>query len=87
MEVASSSETFVFYRITTRSYHPEEGTFIRGRIQKFPDWVDNEISNNNKYALGSDTKCYGGETHYTDPQSSDTTAPSSRDLYHLQFSL
>jgi hypothetical protein len=37
--------------------------------------------------IGSNTKGYGGKTHYTDSQNSDTTAPSSRDLYHLQFSL
>jgi hypothetical protein len=30
---------------------------------------------------------YDGKTHYTDSQNSDTTAPSSRELYHLQFSL
>jgi hypothetical protein len=36
--------------------------FIRGRIQKFPDWVDNEINNNNKYSLRSNTKGYGGKT-------------------------
>jgi hypothetical protein len=55
-------------------------------MQKFPDWVDNEI-NNNKYSLRSNTKRYGGKTHYTDSQNSDTTAPSGRELYHLQFSL
>jgi hypothetical protein len=27
------------------------GSNIRGRIQKFPDWVDNEITNNNKKTL------------------------------------
>jgi hypothetical protein len=31
-------------------------------IEKFPDKVDNEI-NNNKHSLGSNTRCYGGETH------------------------
>jgi hypothetical protein len=38
---------------------------IRGRIQKFPDWVNNEI-NNDKHSLRSNTKGYGGKTHYTD---------------------
>jgi hypothetical protein len=28
---------------------------IRGRIQKFPDWIDNEI-NNNKHSLRSNTR-------------------------------
>jgi hypothetical protein len=52
---------------------------IRGGIQKFPDWVHNEI-NKNKHALRSNTKGYGGKPHYTDSQNSDTTAPSGRDL-------
>jgi len=33
---------------------------IRGHIQKFPDWV-NEINNNNKHLLRSNTKGYSGE--------------------------
>jgi hypothetical protein len=37
--------------------------------------------------LRSNTKGYGGKTHYTDLQNSDTNALSSRELYHLQFSL
>jgi hypothetical protein len=62
--------------------------YIRGWIQKFTDWVDNEINNsNNKHSLRSDTKGYGGKTHYTDSQNSDTTAPNGRELYNLQFSL
>jgi len=32
-------------------------------------------------------KGYGGKTHKTDSQNSDTTASSCRELYHLQFSL
>jgi hypothetical protein len=62
---------------------------VQGRIQKFPDWVDNEINknSNNEHSLRSNTKSYGGKTHWTDSQNSDTTAPSGRELYHLQFSL
>jgi hypothetical protein len=61
---------------------------MRGYIQKFPDWVCNEIyASNNKHSLRSNTKGYGGKTHYTDSQNSDTTVPSGRELYHLQFSL
>jgi hypothetical protein len=30
---------------------------------------------------------YGDKTHWTDPQNSDTTVSSGRELYHLQFSL
>jgi hypothetical protein len=41
----------------------------------------------NKHLLRSNTKYYGGKTHNTDSQNSDTTAPSGRELYHLQFSL
>jgi hypothetical protein len=48
----------------------------------------NEIyAYNNKHSLRSNTKGYGGKTHYTDSQNSDTTTPSGRDLYDLQFSL
>jgi hypothetical protein len=37
---------------------------VRGCIQKFPDWVDNEIyAYNNKNSLRSNTKGYGGKTH------------------------
>jgi hypothetical protein len=37
--------------------------------------------------LRSNTRGYGGKTHHTDSKSSDTTAPSGRELYHMQFSL
>jgi hypothetical protein len=48
----------------------------------------NEINNNNnKHSLRSNTKGYGGKTHQTHSQNSDTTAFSGRELYHLQFSL
>jgi hypothetical protein len=39
------------------------------------------------YLLRSNTKGYGGKTHQTDSQNSDTTTPSGRELYHLRFSL
>jgi hypothetical protein len=39
------------------------------------------------YTLRSNTHGYGGKTHYSDSQNSDTTVPSGRELYHLQFSL
>jgi hypothetical protein len=32
-------------------------------IQKFPDWVDNEIYAYNNKLSRSNTKGYGGETH------------------------
>jgi hypothetical protein len=41
---------------------------VRGCIEKFPDWVFEELRRQNS-------------------QNSDTTAPSGRQLYHLQFSL
>jgi hypothetical protein len=37
--------------------------------------------------LRSNTKGYGGKTHGTGSQNSDTTALSGRELYNLQFSL
>jgi len=37
--------------------------------------------------LRSNTKGYGGKTHYTESQHSDATASVGRELYHLQFSL
>jgi hypothetical protein len=38
--------------------------FLRGCIEKFPDWVDNEIyAYKNKHPLKSNTKGYGGKTH------------------------
>jgi hypothetical protein len=33
------------------------------------------------------TKGCGGKTQVNDSQNKDTTAPSRRDIYHLQFSL
>jgi hypothetical protein len=33
----------------------------QGCIQKFPDWVDNKISNNSKHSLRSYTEDYGGK--------------------------
>jgi hypothetical protein len=63
---------------------------IQGCIQKFLDWVNNEINNNddnNKHSLRSNAKGYGGKTHWTDSQNSNTTVCSGRELYHLQFVL
>jgi hypothetical protein len=41
-----------------------------------------------QYALvEKHAKYYGGKTHYADSQNKDTTAPSGRELYHVQFSL
>jgi len=36
---------------------------VQGCIQKFLDWVDSEINNNNKHSLRSNTKDYGSKTH------------------------
>jgi len=48
----------------------------------------NEITNNNnEHSLASKTKGYGVKSHVTESYNSDTTAPSGRELYHLQFSL
>jgi hypothetical protein len=40
-----------------------------------------------EHSLRRNIKGYGGKTYYTDSQTSDTTASSGRQLYHLQFSL
>jgi hypothetical protein len=61
----------LFILFTAKSPHNNQFIFfarkhthIRGYIQKFPDWVDNEINyNNNKHSLRSNTKGYGGKTH------------------------
>jgi hypothetical protein len=45
------------------------------------------MNNNNKHPLRSKIRGYEGKTHYTDSQNSDTTAPSDRELYNLQFLL
>jgi hypothetical protein len=37
--------------------------------------------------MRSNTKGYGGKSHLTDSQNSDTIASSGRELYHLQFLL
>jgi hypothetical protein len=54
---------------------------VRGCIQKFPDWIDNELyAYKNKHSMRSNTKGYGCKTHYTDSQNNDTTALSGREL-------
>jgi hypothetical protein len=45
------------------------------------------MNSDNKHSLRSNTKAYGGKTHKTASQNNDTTEPSGRELYHLQFSL
>jgi hypothetical protein len=52
-------------------------TYTRRCIQKFPDWVDNEIDNNNKHSLRSNIKGYGSKTHYNNSQNSNTTTPAA----------
>jgi hypothetical protein len=39
---------------------------VWGGIQKFQDWIDTEINNNNKHSLRYNTKGYGDKTHKTD---------------------
>jgi hypothetical protein len=63
------SETFSSYRTIhifffLRSAHQWRSYLeLRRCIQKFPEWVGNEINNNNKHSLRSNTKGYGGKTH------------------------
>jgi hypothetical protein len=77
---------FCDYIDSERAFDKPNLQDLRNRVQNFPDWVDNEINNNNRHSLRSNTKGYGDKTRWTDSQNSDTTAPSSRELYHLQFS-
>jgi hypothetical protein len=60
---------------------------LRRCTQNFPDWVHNEINDDNKHSSRKNTKGYGSKTHSTDSRNSDTTAPSEKELHHLQFSL
>jgi len=51
----------------------------RGYIETFPDWVDNKTyACHNTHAFRSNTKGYGGRTHYTDSQNRDRIAPNGR---------
>jgi hypothetical protein len=62
--------------------YPKVSVLSRNEIHK-----NNNNNNKNKQSLRSNTKGYGDKTNYTDSQNSDITARSSRELYHLQFSL
>jgi hypothetical protein len=53
----------VSHRSTFHTTEVSGNKHVRGYIQKFPDWVYNEINNKNKHSLRSNTKFYGGETH------------------------
>jgi hypothetical protein len=71
-----------------RNFVCENNLNIRGYIQKFPDWVDNEINNNNnKHSLRSGTRGCRGRTHWTDSQGGDAIASGGEEPGHLQFSL
>jgi hypothetical protein len=81
-------EKYDYFNEVTMDAAWSSETLIRGCIQKFPDWVDDEIYGyNNKHSLRNNTKGYGGKSHYTDSQNSATTASRDRELYHFQFSL
>jgi hypothetical protein len=58
------SELIQFYiYISVVDNHLPDPSY-RGCIQKFSDWVDNEIyAYNNKHSLGSNTKGHGDKTH------------------------
>jgi hypothetical protein len=76
----------IMIHLTTANLRVVMTSGVGGCIQKFPNGVDNEI-HINRHSLRSNTKGYGGKTHYTDSQTSDTTAPSGRELYRLKFLL
>jgi hypothetical protein len=76
----------------TRRVITKTTRFQGATYERVSKTLDNEINNinndkNNKHSLRSNTKVYGGKTHYTDSQNSETTAPSGRELYHFQFYL
>jgi len=52
----------IFWSKNLRGREHKEEQGERECIQKFPDWVDNEIKNN-KHSLRSHTKDYGDKTH------------------------
>jgi hypothetical protein len=60
--------TFWSVKLKGRSYSEDlgvNGRIIQECIQKFPDWVDNEIyAYNNKHSLRSDTKNYDNKIHW-----------------------
>jgi hypothetical protein len=62
--------------------HTHTHTHARARVYPKVSVLSHNEINNNKHSLRNNTNGYGGKTHYTDSQSSDTTAPSGRELYH-----
>jgi hypothetical protein len=78
----------MMYGCIMKSVIPFSRSTIWGCTKRCPDWFDNEIyAYNNKHLLRSNTNDYDAKTYYIDSQNSYTTAPSGRELYHLQFSL
>jgi hypothetical protein len=62
--------------------------YLYSRVLKVYEGVSKSFrtERNKQHLLRSNAKGYGGKTHETDSQNSDTTAPGGRELYHLQFS-
>jgi hypothetical protein len=66
LSVGASIERLEFAGTVYGTHRPQGVTTqnIRRCIQKFPDWVDNEINNDkNKHTLRSNIKGYGNKTH------------------------
>jgi hypothetical protein len=64
LRCASSISHVGYWTIPAKTAENLVKTVLRGCIQKFPDWVDNEIyAYNNKHSLRSNTKGYDGKTH------------------------
>jgi hypothetical protein len=53
--ISSYEVTEIFIRRLVWTEDSHRTSEVRGYIQKFPDWVDNEI-NNNKHSLRNNTK-------------------------------
>jgi hypothetical protein len=57
-------EICIDLQVKEKNTHTRTKARARGCIQKFPDWVDNEIyAYLRYYSLRSNTKDYGDKTH------------------------
>jgi hypothetical protein len=71
------------WKFNTQNEEKYEGVSESYRVETITKYTLATINNH----WETNTKCYGDKTHQTDSQNSDKTAPSGRELYHLQFSI
>jgi hypothetical protein len=60
---ALSHEDVSLACLSTTPWRRIGGVEVYEGVSKFPDWLDNEINNNNKHSLRSNTMGYGSKTH------------------------